>query len=193
MSSVNTNLISEARYLSMGILSGSLDPIEAKSFRTCNRVIGALIDYFVSSIPMSIFFIDSSTDRKKLKQIDAKLMDLDTVELEETNPNYEKAAIARDFQKEVYTNIRSYTSTANKIKIFTWVSFGVLSIGLDYLARHSSFSPDRILNQVTAFNLAIHAGVLLTLPAAVHWLAAGGKLDGVNQVLAKQALNRLPD
>jgi hypothetical protein len=177
MCSVNTSFISDARILAQDVLSASTDSIEKGLSRNSGRVIGTLI-----LGPPGFCMCDSSTDSEKLAKINAKLMKLESSQLDQTSEDYTNAVSARDFQKQIYVNVRNYTETAQKIK--NLAGFG---LGLVFVGGIQTFFGDT--SGVTEF--LINSGYLIGVPTALYGIynsyTEGNQLVSANQALARQA------
>jgi len=183
----HTNLISGARTLTDHILSKNTDPIEESLSRS--RLTGALKGLFTIGIPAGILLHDASTDEEKLLKIKAKLLNLETTELDKASPDYEAAIFARDFQKEIYSKIADYTQTALKIKNFT--SIGLLLNFAGGFTLIAAQNPNTQLAGLVTSSLGLLLAAQGSFLNFTHWMIRGNYLDKSKQELAMQAANRL--
>jgi hypothetical protein len=218
---VNTKLISDAQTLTANILVTSKDSIEREQHRPLVRscaavssIAGALFSRYMwgnaygmgllSSVVPSVLFqtihMDAAlVDRFKLEKINGKLFELDTVELDKADPNYEKAIAARDFQKEVYSKVKDYTATAQAIKGLTSLGIALFGTGLFFSAMAQVCPEDATQSILCPFitswtepaaQIIMATGLAVAVPAAAlniyHWATKGSKLDSIKKTLATQ-------
>lgn len=191
---VNENMVWDAK-LMMSDIASSTDPIEKNLSRTSNRILGGFLGLLTFGIPTGVFVADASVDSSKLQQIQAKKIQLDQVQLNHSEAGYEKAVVAREFQKDVYTSIAGYTQTAEKVKSVLALASVLYGVGAALMLGrmlHSGYT-SRSASMTEA--MALQSGLLIGLPTAAyglyHWLVDGSNLEGKKQVLAEQASRRL--
>ncbi len=142
-----------------------------------------------------ICLADLWRDRDKLREINTKLIELDNAKLDKARPDYDKAVLARDFQKKVYIKIGDYTLTAQTIKKVTSCGAFLFWLGTFIALSRSQYPRVESPNLDLAIELAIKAGLLIALPNALcglyHWMIEGAKLNRSNQELAQQTSKEL--
>lgn len=169
MGSVNASFISDARILAHDILTESTDTIEKGLSRFSARLVGAIF-----SQGPGFALCDALVDGQKLGQIDAKLLRLGLSPMDNTSEDYEKAVAARDLQKEIYTNVKKYTETSQKIKSLIALCGLVATVAA-------------VTNNQDLFVCAVVTNLSAITYGTYRYFTEGNTLVSNNQALVRQA------
>ena len=141
----NSCIINSSIDFSRSILEGS-DPVEEKMNRTSSRIGGFVVGFLLGG-PLNICYLaDAMTDSRKVLVIENHL-----AALKDTGEN--------KIEKQIYTEIASYTKNARMIKLVTSIAGIASFIGLnmDLMQGNISASTQSCL---AAFGTGIAASII---------------------------------
>lgn len=194
-SSINHNVIADAKALTTDICFTSKDPIEKSLPRTSNRILGLVLGPLLLGMPATISLFDAHTDKEKLKKIDVKLLELKTTTLDKESLDFEKADASLTFQKDFYKNIAEYTQTARETKKIFAVGSLIFSIGSSILLASANYPKPSISTLDIYATLAVYTGLAIATPTALYGiynnLVNGSTLNKTNYNQAEQLSKKL--
>jgi len=157
------------------IFGKGTDFIELELDRTETRVMSVLIDLSMQyfwGMNYSFWTVnDAFIDYRKIAIINDKLSKIKAVQIHPGTYCDLSALKAQQTEIAIYENIKKYTQTARNLKL------------LEFIVNTANVLGSRKLDGF------IYGGIATI---CLHWLAAGSKLEGINQTLAQGQLNPFP-
>ncbi len=150
------------------------DFVEREFDRTSMRLMGVAAEAFVYYITGKICNIpllcDILADSRKIKLLNYKISSLRNVQVHGGTIYDLSASNAQKTEIKIYENLLNYTNTAKRIKRFAFMSSGAAI----FFGLHNLDQSIKIVGAAALF---------------IHWLAAGSKVEGINDTLAFGFLN----
>ncbi|MBA2728997.1 MAG: hypothetical protein H0U49_12600 [Parachlamydiaceae bacterium] len=150
------------------------DFVEREFDRTSMRLMGVAAEAFAYYITGRIcnlsLLCDILADSSKIKLLNNKISSFTNVQVHTGTTCDLMASNAQKTEIKIYENLLNYTNTAKRIKRFAFMSSGAAI----FLGLHNLDQSIKIVGSAALF---------------IHWLAAGSKVEGINETLAFGLLN----